>query len=66
MCEYCHRIPHHPRCPNAPEPPIFGHCHKCKTEIYDGDEYYEIDEKKYCEACVKEGYRTAEVNYYED
>lgn len=60
-CEYCRQFPHHPRCPMADEPPIFDHCHECGYEIYDGDEYYEIDGKNYCEACVGSCLRTAEV-----
>lgn len=61
MCEICRRTPCHPSCPNAPEPSIFDHCVECGYEIYDGDEYYEIDGKKYCEACVGSFLRTAEV-----
>lgn len=62
MCEYCRRFPHHPSCPNAPEPPVFAECEACGMPIYDGDEYYDIDDHKYCEACVRGGYRTAEVD----
>ena len=61
MCEYCHSYKCPPACPNAPEPPIFAYCEVCGGEIYDGDEYYDIDDHKYCEACVHGGYRTAEV-----
>lgn len=61
-CEYCRQSPHDPRCPNAPEPPVFAECEACGMEIYDGDEYYDIDDHKYCEACVRGGYRTAEVD----
>ena len=61
MCDECRMSKCHPRCPNAPEPPIFAKCEACGAEIYDGDEYYEIDNHKYCEACVQGGYRTAEV-----
>lgn len=60
-CEYCRRIPHDPRCPNAPRPSVFAECEACGMEIYDGDEYYDIDDHKYCESCVRGGYRTAEV-----
>ena len=63
MCTLCHYNPCDSRCPNAPDPPIFAHCHECGEEIYDGDEYFEIDEHCYCEACVYKGYRTAEVEY---
>lgn len=63
MCDICHYSICPSSCPNAPEPPKFGKCAKCGEIIYDGDEYYEIDEKTYCEACVYESYRTAEVDY---
>lgn len=61
MCEICRRAICHPRCPNADEPPVFAECEACGMEIYDGDEYYDIDDHKYCEACVRGGYRTAVV-----
>lgn len=64
MCELCLRSPCDSRCPNAPEPPIFALCRECGEPIYDGDEYYEIDGRNYCEACVLNGYRTAEVEDY--
>ena len=63
MCEECRQYPCHPRCPNAPEPPIFAKCKICGEPIYAGDEYFELDGHNYCEACVNGGYRTAEVDY---
>lgn len=60
MCEICHRTICPGGCPNAPEPPVFAECEACGMEIYIGDEYYEINGQKYCEACVRGGYRTAE------
>lgn len=62
MCEYCRQFPHDPRCPEAPTPPVFAECEDCGTEIYEGDEYYEIAGQNFCEACVRGGYRTAEVD----
>lgn len=61
MCEYCHQYQCPSRCPNAKEPPIFDYCEECGEPIYDGDEYYHIGDKNYCEACVQSSYRTAEV-----
>lgn len=61
MCSECYQTPCHSRCPNATEPPVFAECEACGEPIYDGDEYYEIGEHKFCEACVVSGYRTAEV-----
>ncbi len=62
MCKECGFFKCHPRCPNAPEPPIFDHCEECGCEIYDGDEYYEIDGKRYCEACIYSFLKIAEVD----
>jgi hypothetical protein len=64
MCEYCNSSPHHPRCPNAPEPPIFAECEECGAEIYDGDEYYKIGKHIFCESCVQDGCTTAEQEDY--
>lgn len=61
MCDHCLQSPCHPRCPNAPEPPLFANCKYCGAEIYDGDAYYKVGDDAYCEACVR--YRTAEVEY---
>ena len=63
MCEICHSSPCNSRCPNASEPPVFGRCESCGMKIYDGDEYYEIDGRNYCESCVSGGYKTAEVDF---
>lgn len=63
MCEICRQYRCPSGCPNAPEPPLFTKCEACGAEIYDGDEYYDIDDHKYCESCVQGGYRTAEVDY---
>ena len=64
MCKICGKYICPSGCPNAKEPAIFAKCEACGAEIYDGDEYYNIDGHKYCESCVSGGYRTAEV--YED
>lgn len=61
MCDMCWQSPCDSRCPNAPEPPVFALCRECGEPIYDGDEYYEIEGRCYCEACVLNAYRTAEV-----
>lgn len=61
MCEICHCSTCPSGCPNAPEPPVYAECDECGETIYDGDEYYEIGDHKFCESCVVSGYRTAEV-----
>jgi len=25
-CDICRQFPHHPRCPNAPDPPVVYYC----------------------------------------
>lgn len=59
MCDECHFFTCPSGCPNAPEPPVFDYCEACGVEIYEGDEYYEIDAHCYCEACVQGGYKVA-------
>lgn len=56
MCEICRQYPCHPRCPNAPEPPIFDTCEKCGEPIYEGDEYVEIDDSVFCTDCAESTY----------
>lgn len=63
MCSECRQSPCHPRCPNAEEPPIYSKCEICGEPIYDGDEFYQIDDHDYCESCVFESYKTAEVDF---
>lgn len=62
MCKICRRVICPSSCPNASEPPVYGKCEECGEKIYDGDEYYEIGDFIFCEACVRGGYRTAEVD----
>lgn len=64
MCDVCLQHPCHPRCPNAPEPPeppYITECLNCGEKIYDGDYYYDIDGEEWCEECIKECRKTAEV-----
>lgn len=42
-CEYCRKIPHDNRCPNAPLPQPRCTCSLCKEGIYDGEEYFESE-----------------------
>ena len=53
MCEICRQSPCHPRCPNAPDPPMSCYCTYCCEPIYVGEEYMEIDGDKYHEECLK-------------
>lgn len=63
MCEYCHQYICPSGCPNAREsdPEIFARCDSCGTKIYDGEEYYELNGQYFCEDCVEEGRKIAEV-----
>lgn len=38
-CEYCRQHPHHPSCPNAPEPKVRGHCEQCGEPLREDYEY---------------------------
>ena len=60
-CDICRQFPHHPRCPNAPDPPVVYYCNMCNEEIREGDDYYDFGEEKYCYDCVQGSFRTAEL-----
>ena len=67
MCQVCMQYPCHPRCPNAVQH-IVCYCEICDSEIYDGDEMYNIDGTKICERCVSDSKTTAiyeDDNYYD-
>jgi hypothetical protein len=68
ICELCGNYPCDYRCPNAPEPPIVFYCDECGEPIYEGDTYYQVDLDKYCEDCMNDFKRIAEVedNWDED
>lgn len=53
--------PCHPRCPNAPEPPVVCECDFCGEAIREGEDYYRFGDVKYCENCVESARETAEV-----
>lgn len=63
MCDVCRQTPCASACPNAPEPPVFGRCACCGFKIYDGDDYYDIGGDIYCEECVEDSKKIAEVDY---
>ncbi len=64
MCSECGMIPCHPCCPNAPEPQIVLYCCGCGAEIYEGEDYYDIDGTPACEDCVSRMKRTAQTEVY--
>lgn len=61
MCEICWSNPCDPRCPNAPEEPVAFLCSNCGGDIRHGDEYYEINDERWCYDCVSDAHRYAEV-----
>ena len=63
MCEICRQFKCPSACPNAPAPPVFSKCYGCGADILDGDEYYDIDGDYYCDNCIYECRKTAEVDY---
>ncbi len=61
MCDCCRRSPCDSRCPNAPESPVYAHCDECGCVIRDGDDYYTIGGGVYCENCIEDARKEAEV-----
>ncbi len=51
MCEICGQLPHHPRCPMAPDPPAVYTCKSCKEPIYEGEDMIELDGSYYHDEC---------------
>lgn len=60
MCDMCWQTPCHPRCPNAPEPPVIHNCIHCGVKICAGNDYYNIDGEPWCEDCIKNARTYAE------
>lgn len=61
MCEICHSIPCHPKCPNAIEPSVIEVCCGCGMEILAGEYYYDIHGEPWCNDCVRRAWRMAEL-----
>ena len=66
MCELCRHNPCSAGCPNAPEPEPVYICDECEDGIYDGDTYYELGGKIYCQGCIDYARQTAECHSYEE
>lgn len=64
MCDICMSFPHHPRCPNAPEPPTVFVCAECGQSIYDGEDYYDVLGEQFHTNCIDGMRRTAEYDPY--
>lgn len=52
MCDICFYTPCHPRCPNAPELQVVFRCSDCGDEIYQGDQYIDIEGDIICSNCI--------------
>lgn len=65
MCQECLQFPCHPRCPNAPEPPVIHKCDNCGNEIHEGEHMYRFDIGIVCDECVDNSgtYVEYEENY---
>ncbi len=62
MCDVCRQYPCNPRCPNADDPKVVTKCKNCGDKIYEGEEYHHIGDMDFCEECVREGRKVAEVD----
>lgn len=51
MCDLCRYNPCISNCPNFEPEPVYL-CDECGDGIYDGEPYYSIDDKHYCEGCI--------------
>lgn len=65
MCKECRQYPCHPRCPNAPEPPVARKCDNCGRELLVGESMWEFDIGCVCEECIDScrTYAEAEEEY---
>lgn len=54
-----------PRCPNAPEPLGVHECFLCEKQIFEGDYFYRLAHRIYCEECVEDAREEAEAVIYE-
>ena len=52
MCRECGCYPCKSNCPNAPEPEPVYICDEGGYGIYDGEPYYSLGGKHYCEGCI--------------
>jgi hypothetical protein len=64
MCEYCLQSECPVSCPNYEEPPAPFNCDGCEEGIGLGEDYVEIDGKRYCEECISGSWRIADEDDY--
>lgn len=63
-CQFCHQLPHHVSCPNAPEPQPVLPCENCGEDIYEGELYYDLPAEKLCRKCIKDSETIAEIEVF--
>lgn len=61
MCELCRQYRCPASCPNAEEPPVVEKCIHCGDYIREGEDYYDIDGAIWCEECIDNSRKTAEL-----
>lgn len=66
MCDVCLHSPCLPGCPNEPPPPIVYTCVNCQEPIYEGDDYYDIEGDAWCEECIRDALKIAELEDWYD
>ncbi len=59
MCDVCSKTPCMDRCPNAVHEAIHWCC-LCDSEIYEGEDYLDLDDGPVCMDCVSYHKKTAE------
>ncbi len=64
ICDVCRQDICPSRCPNYKETPVVYWCNECKEAIYDGEIYYNVYGKKFCEECIEDFKHFAEVEDY--
>ena len=64
ICKECRQSICPSSCPNYKDVPIVYECDECGYPIYDGDEVYKIEGKKYCKDCIESFKEYAEVVDY--
>lgn len=61
-----HALDHYLTTPPEDDEKPVCRCCDCDTEIYEDDDYYEIDGNAYCESCMIDNFRkTARAKDYE-
>jgi hypothetical protein len=60
MCDVCLHFPCLSGCPNASDPLVVHECIHCGADIYEGNDYFNIDGEPWCEECITKARTQAE------